>query len=622
MEDAADMDTGENGTANFSCNSVIDMEHYLHYSLVPSAIIILVLSYLERRLRRWGFSGKLSSLYGCCGVVIPFDFVSMFSNRWPFGFAFGATADKLMFLFTQDFPQPTMPNWARVFWIMLIAIEVGFSSYPFFACLSTNYQRTGAILGCLYSLSWLIVMLIDVGQCPHGDNSFLQEYENLILFWPSLLCQFFLLARFLQIIVKSFKICSGQAILSEETSFLECHQVQHVQQLMKKPPPQPPEKSWIQRKLYEWDPYFRFPSRMISTSVVVLICLYMFIMYEIIAYKYLSRLTELVLLEGLAAAFNISEDPNSWFSELQEFVKVSQGAWIATTVTSTLTCITYVFHILACYRKHIKRLRVGKKQFLMSDITRVSHSLSVVALARYSSWQIAYTVWGYFLMHLVQWVAVMILMYVVVLPMIHGQWAELIAEWGTVILTFVLVMLIKRLQLLMAARFFLQPRISPGDQQKPLALDNRKTFQNFTYFLFFYTVVVGLVSCLMRLLRSVALGVWLIGRIDRPVMPKGYEACDMGFKTWVGMLLMDHYHTNPSLLYFCHILIMKKRAKELQRATYVPGNELRGTAFRVSARARTRWLLLYTLLNNPSLTKLRKPKSWPQSVHFPAKFSV
>ncbi|XP_060092990.1 stimulated by retinoic acid gene 6 protein-like [Heteronotia binoei] len=617
MEDAEN-DTGwEDIDGNTSCKSLVDMEHYLHYSLVPSVIIILVLSCLEKRLRRWRFDGKL---YGRCGVTIPFDFVSMFSNRWSFGFAFGATADKLMFLFTQDFPQPEMPSFARVFWVMLIAIEVGLSSYPFFACLSTNYQKTGSMLGFLYTLSWIAVMLIDVVQCPHGDDSVFQEYESIVMFWPSFLCEFFLLGRFLQIFMTSLKFWHGRAILQEEPTFLEQHQIQHVHRLMKKPPPQPPEKSWIQKKLYEWDPYFKFPSRMISTSVVVLICLYMFVMLEIIGYKVIAKLADLFL--DVVAAFNLSEEYSSWFDAIKEFVKVAKGAWIATTVTSSLTCITYVFHILTCYRKHMKRLRVGKKQFLMSDITSVSHSLSVVALARYSSWQIAYTAWGYFIMHLVQWLAVMIFMYVLVLPMIHGQWMELLDKWGMTVLTIVLVMLIKRLQFLMAERFFLQPKISPEDKQKPLALDNRKAFQNFTYFLFFYTVVVGLISCLMRLLRSMALGSWLIGRIDRPVMPKGYETCDMGFKTWVGMLLMDHYHTNPCLVYFCHILVTASRGKEFQKATHIAGSELMGTDCRVSARARTRWLLLYTLLNNPSLTKLRKPKSGPLCLDFPVKFSV
>jgi hypothetical protein len=35
------------------------------------------------------------------------------------------------------------------------------------------------------------------------------------------------------------------------------------------------EKSWFQTQVYEWDPCFQFPSRMIGTIVLAFICLYL-----------------------------------------------------------------------------------------------------------------------------------------------------------------------------------------------------------------------------------------------------------------------------------------------------------------------------------------------------------
>lgn len=34
------------------------------------------------------------------------------------------------------------------------------------------------------------------------------------------------------------------------------------------------ETSWFQRRVYDWDPHFKFPNRMIGTSVISLIGLY------------------------------------------------------------------------------------------------------------------------------------------------------------------------------------------------------------------------------------------------------------------------------------------------------------------------------------------------------------
>lgn len=39
-----------------------------------------------------------------------------------------------------------------------------------------------------------------------------------------------------------------------------------------------------------------------------------------------------------------------------------------------------------------------------------------------------------------------------------------------------------------------------------------------------------------------------------------------GFGAWVGMLYVDHYHTNPVLVSFCHILVTGHRERKLQQA--------------------------------------------------------
>ncbi|XP_032068883.1 stimulated by retinoic acid gene 6 protein-like isoform X2 [Thamnophis elegans] len=285
------------------------------------------------------------------------------------------------------------------------------------------------------------------------------------------------------------------------------------------------------------------------------------------------------------------------------------GIWIVTTVVSSATCIGYAFNILVCYRRQIKLLRAGKRYLLVSESMKVSSAQSVVALSKFISFQVAYIMWGYLIMHLVQWLFGMILMYILILPMIHGEWMELLNQWGTVILTYVIVLVIKKMQVLAGARFFLQPKMSPTDSQKPLALDNRRVFVNFSYFLFFHSVVIGLTSCLMRLARSIILGVWMVGRIDRPVMPKGYEQCDAGYTVWIGMLFLDHYHTNPILVCFCQILCDKYKQKRLSADSYSSVYTLLEIVPRVSSKARIRWFLLYTLLNNPTIQKARKLKS-------------
>ncbi|XP_053889126.1 stimulated by retinoic acid gene 6 protein-like isoform X2 [Malaclemys terrapin pileata] len=548
---------------NVTCESSVDMDLVLHYSLIPSFAIILVLSFLERRASRSKIDGKLHLLNGRFGIVIPLDFVGTFSNRWSFGFAFGATANKVMFLFSEGYLPLRVPQWAQAIVLLIGGTEVGLSYFPFFACLATEFQITGSVLGFFYTFTWFVITITNIVQCPHGR---------------------------------------------QENHFLEVHQAQHVKRLVRKPPERQAQKSWFQHKVYEWDPCFQFPGRMIGTSALALICLYIFIVIEFYIYKEFSQ--ELKILdqrfEEFVESSNGSEVLVPAVLQLKEFINVTQGVWIFTTFAASLTCVSYVFHILACYRKHMKRLWAGEKHFLPLRSREPASSQSVAAIARYSGWQIAYILWGYLILHVVQCLFGVMIMYSFVLPIQHGQGLEMAKGLGIGILTVGIATGLMILQIKIAARFFLQPKILPDDKQKPLALNNRKAFHNFNYFLFFYNVLLGLGACLFRLLCSVLLGTWLIARIDRTIMQKGYEAADMGFNTWIGMIFMDHYHTNPTLLSFCHILLAGTTEKKLQKSTkYSFFNNI--SEPRVSTRARTRWLLLYTLLNNPRLTELRKP---------------
>ncbi|XP_053144407.1 stimulated by retinoic acid gene 6 protein-like isoform X6 [Hemicordylus capensis] len=484
---------------NETCRSSVDLDLFLHYSLLPSVAIIMVLSCLEKRARGHQVDERFPLLNRRCGTVIPLDFVGAFDNRWSLGFAFGATANKVMIMFSEGDFLLYVPQWAQAFVLLIGAFEVGLSSYPFFACLSTCFQITGATLGFLYTGFWLVIMVMHIVQCPHGQ--IIGHYEKIMFYWPSLLCLVFLLSRFVHIFVKTLWIRFRLHLLNEETSFLEVHQAQYVQQLLRKPPLQ----------------------------------------------------------------------------------------------------------------KHMKRLWAGEKQFLPLGFSKLSSSQSVAAIARYSGWQIAYILWGQLVIHTVQCLFGVMFMYSFVLPIKKGQGIEMVKTLGTGILTLAVVIGLMLLQVVTAASFFLQPKISQDDKEKPLALDNRKVFHNFNYFLFFYNVLLGLGACLFRLLCSVIVGAWLIARIDRTIMPKGYEAADMGFRTWIGMLFMDHYHTNPTLVCFCHILVVRNRERQQQQqqqqqrtTNYYHFSNV--ADFRVLNKARTRWLLLYTLLNNPSLSALRKPQ--------------
>uniref|UniRef100_A0A7N9C6X5 Stimulated by retinoic acid gene 6 protein-like n=1 Tax=Macaca fascicularis TaxID=9541 RepID=A0A7N9C6X5_MACFA len=559
---------------NGTCTSSVDMELFLHYSLIPSLFIILILSFLQRREHRRQRDDTSYLLGNRFGIIMPLDFVGTFSNRWSYGIAFGATANKVMFLFSEGYQPLQIPQWAQAlqhshspFELLIGGIEVGLSHFPFFACLSSEFQLVSSILGFCYSLIWFAVTVLQVSQCPHGQ--FVGKYETLMFYWPSLLCLAFLLGRFLHMFVKALRVHLGWEFQVEEKSVLETHQAEHVKQLLRTPRPQEKKKSWFQTRIYEWDPCFQFPSRMIGTIVLAFICLYLFIVIEFCVFVYVRDELDVFenKLESYITFTNHSGVLTPVILQVKELISVTKGVWVATILPASLTCVSYLFHILVCYRKHIKRLWAGDKLFLPLKFHNPASSASVVAIARYSGWQIAYVLWGYLIIHVVQSLCGMAIMYGLVLPIVHNQGLEMLQGLGIGILTISIVVGLMILQMWIAASFFLQPKLGTADKQKPLALNNRKAFHNFNYFLFFYNVLLGLGACLSRLLISCLLGTWLIARIDRTIMQNGYEGADMGFSAWIGMLYVDHYHTNPVLVSFCHILIANHKEKKLQQTT-------------------------------------------------------
>ncbi|XP_063570205.1 stimulated by retinoic acid gene 6 protein-like [Pongo abelii] len=82
---------------NGTWTSSVDMELFLHYSLIPSLFIILIMSFPHRRehcRQRDDTSYLLGNRFG---IIMPLDFMGTFSNRWSYGITFGATANKVMF---------------------------------------------------------------------------------------------------------------------------------------------------------------------------------------------------------------------------------------------------------------------------------------------------------------------------------------------------------------------------------------------------------------------------------------------------------------------------------------------------------------------------------------------
>ncbi|XP_022064951.2 STRA6-like isoform X1 [Acanthochromis polyacanthus] len=591
--------------SNFSriddCQSGISVELFLHLSLLPSVVIIGVLSFLQKRQKKCTIDHRLTFLKGRFAVVVPLDTIGGLSNRWSYGFAYGAVSSSVLLLFSERYLLFDVPNWARAIVYLIGALEVGLAYFPVFACLSTPFRMVGAVLGILYSVAWIIVTVWDTFTCP--DGKILGRYQKIISQWPCILSFIFLLGRFLYILIKAVRI-RLQLEPEDPGELNEQHQVQHVKRLLRKTISRP--LTWFERRVYDWDPYFKFPNRLIGTAIISLIGLYLMTLADYslsdVAFDHIERWKD--TLQQLHTSCNQTGALEVMIPELEEFLDVARKSWLATTIFASLNSVAYTFHILVCYRKHLKRLWKGQKSFIPEKFHKPRSAVSVASIARYSGWQIAFTLWGYVIVHVVYFLFAMLLAYALILPIVHGNVAAIFSNLGTILLTIALVIGLVILQVALVQIFFLQDKMSPTDKEKPLALNNRKAFHCFNYFFFFYNVVMGVSTCILRLLCSIVVGTWLVSRIDRTIMQRGYETMDAGYSTWIGMIFADHHHNNPVMVCFCHLLVSNKLGKP-HTSEYATFSDTMPES-NVNNRARRRWLLLYTLLKNPRLILLRK----------------
>ncbi|CAN0081828.1 unnamed protein product [Lampetra planeri] len=609
---------------NRTCKSSINMAWFMHFSLIPAVVVIILLSFLQRRVRGHQLDERFP-LNRRFGIVVPVYLVGNQSNRWSYGIAFGATTSTVVSLFTNEFSNYfdfVAPSWAKALVYLLAALEVGVDVYPFFACLGTEYKILGSVLGFLYSVSWLTVNLIDVCQCSFDpDHVFVVLTKT-----PSLVCQLFLSLKFIHMFFRALMIALGRSKPEETELILKSHHAAYIKTLLLKPDPEEEEeavkqKSCFRRKCYDWDPHFKFPARMIATAVLGVICLYSVVLIDIQLAILVSReVVELeVSLDELVNADDLPSGTNSTIIQFVEFMGVAQIAWSISTYTAAATSVAYIFHILVCYRKHIKRLWRGDRSFLPRKQPKAGPMMA--AGVRYTGWQIAYLLWGYLVLHAVQFLLMLLIAYGIVLPIMSGRGLALLQGLGISFLSIFLVIGVIVVQVIISDMCFLQPKINAEDSSRPLALNNIRAFLNFSYFFFFYDVMLGMGACIVRLLFGATIGACLVARIDRTIMPRGYEVVDMGYSTWIGMLHMDLYHSHPVLLAFCTLLLdgchcstgTLPKGGTFDSSSSSGNGSVSGTSAASkrarTSRARIRWLLLRTLLNNPHLIEQRKRRS-------------
>ncbi|CAO3631352.1 unnamed protein product [Cunninghamella echinulata] len=149
---------------------------------------------------------------------------------------------------------------------------------------------------------------------------------------------------------------------------------------------------------------------------------------------------------------------------------------------------------------------------------------------------------------------------------------------------------------------------------------NRSPLLHYWYFMMFTSVTRALTSYILRTLKLVLRYPLFSLRVDRNAETWSVRRGDGGFIGYCGMLKAEHEYNNPVVLLFLecimHHIIYKHRSVGLCRMHRLQIDMEKLSVNTVdskikrdihSIRARTRWFLALTLINNPMLRKAKKP---------------
>ncbi|KAK7091032.1 hypothetical protein V1264_010750 [Littorina saxatilis] len=486
----------------------------------------------------------------------------------------------------------------------------GVAFYPLFACLAMA-TVLGYAVGSLYV--WMLTV-VDIYQLTECDKT---TEERVILVFsslPQVLCQLYLSVSIPARIPRAIRegrlyVAQTKKPDSSVDDVCRAYIGRHVTKLLKKSETESnmaSSHSMLQtvrslfvrtthRWRYRWRHGFRYPTRFLSVMFVSMVVVYA----TTVAFFSLITPINDVIDEYQACLDNALCPNRAVATSLIELLKVTKTSAIISLLVAFLMSLVNVLHMITSFRKNLHDLYQGEHSNI-PHCSESKNSILCVGFMKYGGFQVAYIVVGFATQAVLLFLLILVIGYIIAAkPSLLRHWLQVIGPW---LVVFVVGLISQRL---LAVFVFLQ------DRAAFLALDNRGCFFVFTYFLFFLNMFIGIVSVLVRMLKSMLFGTLILPRLDYSILPRKFEAFDPGYRAYLGYLQMEYAHTHPVLLVFTRLLLLHSPSKP--RANIGDGFVDLETAVGGSRRgpprssiARRKWHVAYTLLRNPDLLYLRK----------------
>lgn len=144
------------------------------------------------------------------------------------------------------------------------------------------------------------------------------------------------------------------------------------------------------------------------------------------------------------------------------------------------------------------------------------------------------------------------------------------------------------------------------DESQLFTLEHRHAYFLFVYFNFFFDCFLGILSCILRLVKSFIALVLFMPRLDYSHFGRSLENIDNGYTAYTSYIYVEAMHTHPVLITFTQMIYMSILDKRRREKHFLLLDEKQIFEQNRRKSIRFRWFLLITLMNNLTLIPTRR----------------
>uniref|UniRef100_A0A8C6SN43 Receptor for retinol uptake STRA6 n=1 Tax=Neogobius melanostomus TaxID=47308 RepID=A0A8C6SN43_9GOBI len=498
---------------------------------------------------------------GLASLLSPVNFLDHTQHKGLAVAVFGVLLCKLFGLALSEDPLPFISHTEhKQNWVILGVFYYPALYYPLLAC-GALHNKVGYVLGSLLSWTHFVVLVWQKIDCPKTPQIY--KYFSLFSSFPQIACLAFLSFQYPLMLFKGL-----QGTEKDNATEVSLDSV-------------------------------------ISVFYVALV-----LIVAVVPTLQTARMGVDTDIANVLAGFKIelSADKNEVVRIVVYYMWCVEVCYISSMTLSALVNLAMLMRSMVLHRSNLKGLYRGDIYTVYNCQRRIRPSRpALVCWMGYTSFTAAHVVAAVLIQTLVFFLSLLVAVFLIIIPILHGQNLFLFKALWNMWPFWLMIVLVVLIQHICARFCFIRKTAGTRD------LDNRGNLFLLTYVLFPVSILVGVLLAAWRLLITALFNIVHMGRMDISLLNRNVEAFDPAYRCYAHYLKIEVSQSHPVMKAFCGLLLQTggqdsaaQRPRDAEEGIQLVQKEKKVHKVSSAKRARGRWQLLYTLVNNPALVGTRK----------------